>query len=202
MAGGIAVAIAGRPGRAGFTQTPGRGETCPRAARKQERMRLGRRPKLRELGFVEAEHQYLGWTGIGDRAAEKIGRRAGQREQRRRDQAAGRGLGNGNELAPRLQAPAIVSASGMRSFTVLFLRTGPDAPHNASERSIINQIAADASAVAGKYAANEHVRHLKSPSSLGCPVPNMRQGKIDDRRKRHLSSLFIVRSTNLCGLDQ
>jgi hypothetical protein len=35
VAGRIAVAVAGRSGRTGFTQAPGCGEACPRAARKQ-----------------------------------------------------------------------------------------------------------------------------------------------------------------------
>ena len=52
VAGRITVAIANRSGRAGFTQAPSCREACLRAARKQQRVRLGRRPKLRECGFV------------------------------------------------------------------------------------------------------------------------------------------------------
>jgi hypothetical protein len=52
VAGRITVAIANRSGRAGFTQTPSCREACLRAARKQQRVRLGCWPKLRECGFV------------------------------------------------------------------------------------------------------------------------------------------------------
>jgi hypothetical protein len=52
VAGWIAVAISNRSGRAGFTQAPSGGEACLHSTRKQDRVRLGGRPKLRECGFV------------------------------------------------------------------------------------------------------------------------------------------------------
>jgi hypothetical protein len=104
MASRIAVAITRRSGRAGFTQAPGCAEARFDAARQHQRVRLGRRPKLPQCSLVQREQRLFGLAGIGDRATEEIRRRAGDREQRRRDQSAGRGLGDGDGFAPRLEA--------------------------------------------------------------------------------------------------
>lgn len=78
----IAIAVAGQSGSAGFPKAPVRREARLCAAHKQQRVTLGRGPELRECSFVETEQHYLGRPGIGDGAAEEIGRRAGQCEQR------------------------------------------------------------------------------------------------------------------------
>ena len=52
VAGRITVAIASRSGRSSFTQAPGCGEAFLHSARKQQRVRLGCWPKLRQCGFV------------------------------------------------------------------------------------------------------------------------------------------------------
>src|SRR5690349_10885343 len=103
MAGRIAITVPRGSGRAGFSEAPRSSEPPSDAARQQQRMRLRRRAKFRQCGLVETEQQLLGLTGIGDGATEEIRRCAGHREQRRGDQAAGRGFGNSDGFAARLK---------------------------------------------------------------------------------------------------
>ena len=100
MAGGVAIAVAGRAGRAGLGQAPVGGETAANLARQQFCVGLGGRADSlhRVVGDVHQNPPRI--AGIDHGGAEEIGRGAGHREQRGRDQAAGRGFRDRDGLAP------------------------------------------------------------------------------------------------------
>ena len=104
MARRIAVAVAGRPGRAGFAEAPGRAVLFAHAPRAQQRIGFGRGPHIFHLGVADAEQRRRARLGIDHRAAEKVGGRAGHAEQGRGDQPAGRGFGDGDRFFARDQA--------------------------------------------------------------------------------------------------
>jgi hypothetical protein len=68
------------------------------APRNQQGIGFGRRPEPRHVGIADAEQHRARHLRIGHRTADEIGGRAGHRQQSRGDEAAGRGLGNGNGL--------------------------------------------------------------------------------------------------------
>ena len=116
VAGGVAVAVAGRAGGAALRQGPARGEALPRGLRQQPRIRLGRGAHAERRYVGEVEQRPARYLGIDNGAAEEIGRRAGQRQQRRRDQAAGRGFRHHDGLAARPSGGgATFSARGIKS---------------------------------------------------------------------------------------
>ena len=99
VAGRVAVAVAGRPGGAALRHGPAGREALPRGLRQQPRIRLGRGAHAQRRKVGQVEQRPPRRRGVDHGAAEEIGGRARQREQRRRDQAAGRGFGDDNGLA-------------------------------------------------------------------------------------------------------
>ena len=57
VAGRVAVAVAGRPGRAGLAEAPGRAVPLAHAPRDQQRIGFGRRPQALHLGVADAEQR-------------------------------------------------------------------------------------------------------------------------------------------------
>ncbi len=100
MAGGVAITVAGRPRRAGFRQAPVGRKALAHLARQQFCVRLRRRANALHRLVRNIHQQPPRVAGIDHGAAEEIGGSAGHRQQRRRDQAAGRGFRNGNRLFP------------------------------------------------------------------------------------------------------
>jgi len=89
VAGGIAVAIAGRARGAAFSHRPARPETLPRGLRQQQRVSLRRCPHPAGRDIRQIEQRGSRHRGIDDGATQEVCRRARQGQQRRRDQTAG-----------------------------------------------------------------------------------------------------------------
>src|SRR5688572_547485 len=104
MPGRVAVAVAGRPGRAGFAKTPSRLEAVPGEARADERVALGRRAMALEEGLVEVAQRLPRLPGIDNDAAAAVRRRARHGEERRGDEPARRRLHHGDGFLSRDQA--------------------------------------------------------------------------------------------------
>ena len=100
MTGGVTVTVAGRPGRAGLRQAPIGGKTLADLARQQPRIyfRCGTDSLHRLIGNVHQGSSRL--ARIHHRASKKVGGRAGDRQQRGRDQSTGRGLRDRDRLPP------------------------------------------------------------------------------------------------------
>src|SRR5262249_10426791 len=106
VAGWIAISIAGRARCSALGHGPRRREALPRGLRQQQRIGL-RRGAHAEARYVrQVEQRAPRDLGIDDRPYQEIGGRAGQRQQRRRDQAAGRGFRHRDRLPPLLEQPA------------------------------------------------------------------------------------------------
>ena len=119
MAGGVAVAVAGRPGRAGFRTGPSRsksagGSGLPAVSRKAPTP--SGCPSSPRSGISISSRRAS--RGVDHGAAEEIGGCAGHRQQRRRDQAAGRGFRDRNRL---LAARSVVRRSSRRWSTSSFM---------------------------------------------------------------------------------
>ena len=123
MAGRVAVAVAGRAGGAGLAEAPGRAQPLARGAREEQRVGLGRGAHA-VLQLADLQEPLARGDGIDDGAAEEIGGGAGHREQRRGDEAAGRGFGDRDRLAPRLQQ----GADPFRPRDQVFHALPPDLP--------------------------------------------------------------------------
>ena len=85
VAGRIAISIAARPGRSALGQGPARREALPRGLRQQPRIGLGRGAHAERSNIRKIQQGSPGNLGIDDGATEKVGGRAGQGQQRRRN---------------------------------------------------------------------------------------------------------------------
>ena len=103
MPGGVAVAAAGRTGRAGLANRPMRREPTADLAGEEQRVGLRRRRDPGHLGLGDAEQLGARLPGIDDPAADEIRGGPGDRQQRRRDEPGGRGFGDRYRLAPGLE---------------------------------------------------------------------------------------------------
>jgi 4-carboxymuconolactone decarboxylase len=106
MPGRVAVAIASRAGGATLGQGPSRGEALPRGLRQQPRIGLGRGAHAERLEVPDIHQRLPRHLGIDDGPAEEVGRRSGHCQERRRNEAAGRGFRNNDRFAPLLQETA------------------------------------------------------------------------------------------------
>src|SRR5947208_1784117 len=103
MAGGVAVTIARRPARARLGQTPRRAEEIAHGLRVELRVRLGAGANALHRVVTHAQQPASRRLRIDDAAAEEVRRRAGHREQRRRDQPARGRLCDGDGLLALLE---------------------------------------------------------------------------------------------------
>jgi hypothetical protein len=101
--GGIAVAVAGRPGGSGLGDAPGGGEPLARGACQQRRIDLGRGPHAGERRIRNIEQHAPRLAGIDHGAADEISRCARHRQQRRRYEPAGRRFGDRDGFLSRHQ---------------------------------------------------------------------------------------------------
>ncbi len=103
MPGRVAVAVAGRARRSGLRQSPGRAVLLTYRARQQRSVGLAGRA---DAGHCRVRYRHQGAPGLArvhDCATEKVGRRAGYREQRCRDETAGGRFGNCNGFPTLLE---------------------------------------------------------------------------------------------------
>src|SRR5262245_1365010 len=111
VAGRIAVSIAGRARRSALGHGPRRREALPGGLRQQQRVGLRRGAHAEGRYVRQVEQRTPRDLGIDDGASQEIGGRAGQCQQRRRNQAAGRGFRPGDRLAAVLEkASGLVGA--------------------------------------------------------------------------------------------
>lgn len=95
----VAISVSGRARGAGFGKAPAGGKALPGRAREQERIRFGRRAHPSNRLARKLHQQLPRLARVHHGPAEKIRRGAGNREQRGRDETAGRGLGDRDGLA-------------------------------------------------------------------------------------------------------
>src|SRR5438105_1367454 len=93
MAGGVAVAVAGRSGGAGLADAPARAEPVPDEPRADERVLLGRRAVAAEELLPEIAQRVPALRRVDDRTAKAVGRSSGHSEKRGRDETARRRFG-------------------------------------------------------------------------------------------------------------
>lgn len=89
MPGWIAIAIAGRPGRAALAQGPGRAEACARRLRQQARIWLGRGAHAVRRQIANIEQRLACDLGIDNCATEEILGGARRCQKRCRKKSAG-----------------------------------------------------------------------------------------------------------------
>src|SRR5229473_3564512 len=87
--GKVAIAVAGRPGRTGLSETPAGRETVTSGPCHQLGIGFGRRSDVGERRVGDAEKDTARQAGIDNRAAEKISGSTRHRDKGSRDQAAG-----------------------------------------------------------------------------------------------------------------
>ena len=113
VAGRVAIAIAGRTGRAGLAEAPDRAVPLAHAPRDQQRIGFGRRPQAGHLGVADAEQRRACGLACRPPRRRESRRTRRAREQSRRDQPAGRGLRQRRWSRWRsIRRAAIFSASG------------------------------------------------------------------------------------------
>ena len=97
------IEIAGRPGGTGLAKAPVGLVAFADAFGEQRRIGLTRGPKAFHVRLDDAEQGGACRHRVGHGTADEIGRGAGDRQQSRRDQAAGRALGDGDGFVSGLQ---------------------------------------------------------------------------------------------------
>src|SRR5215831_13963398 len=103
VTGGIAVSITGRPRCSALRHRPCRREALPCGLRQEPRVGLGRGAYSEGRYVREVQQRTPRDLGIHNGATEEVGGGARQRQQRRSNQAAGRGFRHGDRLAALLE---------------------------------------------------------------------------------------------------